>query len=221
MVSDTVLLQGSWYALEQAGRLLYASTAAFDTGDTSTGLALAMLGREELGRSLLLRNLADEVLSGKLLSSTDVQKRCDNHVKKQKAALLSTTLRVTPPGKLADAVQAQSVAKWGTLAWREARNHIESAISAKLKRDPDDRHRKRMRALYVDLNPDGLTWSRPSNTDRTTAREDIEDAVNDYATARDALRDEFILTSFPKMAAVSLSMNPAPNLVEPRWPAIG
>lgn len=220
MVSDTVLLQGSWCALEQAGRILCASTAAFDSGDSATGLALAMLAREELGRSFLLRDLAAEVLSGKSFSADEVNTRCEDHVRKQKAAVLSTTLRVVPPGGLAEALRTQSVAARGTPAWADARALIRTASCAKQKRDPNDRHLTRMRALYVDLNPDGLTWSRPSDIDRTTAREEIEDAVGDYALALDALRDEVISADFPEMAAARQSMNPAPKLAEPRWPAV-
>ena len=50
MVSESLLLEGSWYALEQAGRLLRAAVGVFDDGDPATGLVLAMLGREEIGR---------------------------------------------------------------------------------------------------------------------------------------------------------------------------
>src|SRR5438552_1953185 len=51
MVSEKVLLEGSWYALEQAGRLLRASVVLFDSGDPGSALALAMFAREEFGRS--------------------------------------------------------------------------------------------------------------------------------------------------------------------------
>ncbi len=43
MVSESLLLEGSWYALEQAGRLLRAAVGVFDDGDPATGLVLAML----------------------------------------------------------------------------------------------------------------------------------------------------------------------------------
>ena len=64
MVSEQTLLQGSWYALEQAGRLLRSAVALFESGDPSTAVAVAMFGREELGRSRILRVLAQQVKAG-------------------------------------------------------------------------------------------------------------------------------------------------------------
>lgn len=38
---------GSWYALEQCGRLLQSAVCVFDSADHATAVALAMLGKEE------------------------------------------------------------------------------------------------------------------------------------------------------------------------------
>jgi hypothetical protein len=54
-VTAQTLWEGSWLALEQAGRLLRSASILWDSGDPSTAVAIAMLGREELGRSRLLR----------------------------------------------------------------------------------------------------------------------------------------------------------------------
>ena len=81
-VDEQTLLEGSWWALEQAGKLLGSATRLFESGDCSTAVAVAMFGREELGRSRLLRDCSGEVRDGKLLQPNEIKKRCDDHVKK-------------------------------------------------------------------------------------------------------------------------------------------
>jgi hypothetical protein len=64
MATADTLRQGAWYVLEQAGRSFHAAAVLADDGDPITGAGLAMFGREELGRSRILRVLADRVDSG-------------------------------------------------------------------------------------------------------------------------------------------------------------
>src|SRR6266566_5212144 len=94
-VDEQTLLEGSWWALEQAGRLLRSATVLFKSGDCSTALAVAMFGREELGRSRLLRDCAREVREGNLLQPHKITERCKDHVRKQKASAFHITL--SPP----------------------------------------------------------------------------------------------------------------------------
>jgi AbiV family abortive infection protein len=218
MVSEIVLLQGSWYALEQAGRLLRASVVVFNANDPATALALAMFGREELGRSRILQDIAAEIATGRSFSPKDVANRCDDHVQKQRAALLSTTLRVNPPSALAEALQSAFTHGPRSDEWAASRKVINAASVTKTKRDPDDRRRKREDALYVDLHPNGTTWSRPCAITAAAARPEIEDAVNDYAIECDRLRDEVIATDFPKLAMARAGMQPLPVLLPPLWP---
>ena len=220
MVSEIVLLQGSWYALEQAGRLLRASVVVFNADDSATALALAMFGREELGRSRILRDIAAEVAAGRSFSPKEVANRCDDHVRKQRAGLLSTTLRVNPPSALADALRTTVSSSPRADQWTSSRNIIKAASAAKMKRDPHVRHGKRENALYVDLDHSGTSWSRPCSIPASAAREEIEDAVGDYAIECDALRDDVIENDFPKMAKARAAMNPAPILLEATWPTL-
>src|SRR5216110_778601 len=127
MVSEIVLLQGSWYSLEQAGRLLRASVVVFNAKDPATALALAMFGREELGRSRILQDIAAEVATGRSFSPKDVANRCDDHVRKQRAALLSTTLRVNPPSALAEALRTTVRSSPRSDQWTTSRKIIKAA----------------------------------------------------------------------------------------------
>ena len=218
MVSEKVLLEGSWYALEQAGRLLRASVVLFDSGDAGSALALAMFAREEFGRSRILRDIAAKVEGGACFSASDVAKRCDDHVQKQRASATSTTLRVQPPSALAQALQSALTHGPRSDEWVASRKVINAASMTKTKRDPADRRRKRENGLYVDLDPNGTTWSRPCAITAADARPEIEDAVNDYATECDRLRDEVIAIDFPKLAMARAGMQPSPVLLPPIWP---
>jgi AbiV family abortive infection protein len=220
MVSEGVLLEGSWYALEQAGRLLHAAVGVYDRGDPGTALALAMFGREEVGRSRILRTLADEVARGASLSLDNVNERCKDHVKKQREGAAGTTLRVAPPSQLAKVLQSQASSALGSPGWKAVRDVISVAVASKTKRNPKDRHDMREKALYVDLDSDSKSWSRPCTVDATVAREQIEDAISDYAIECDALRDDVIADDFPTMAKARARMNPAPVLLASIWPSI-
>ena len=220
MISEAFLLDGSWYALEQAGRLLHAAVGVYDRGDPGTALALAMFGREEVGRSRIFRTLADEVARGAVLTSKNVIDRCNDHVKKQREGAAGTTIRVTPPSQLADALQVRVSSVSGSPEWKAARDKISDAVASKTKRDPQDRHDMREKALYVDLDVNSNRWSRPCTIAATAAREHIEDAVGDYAIERDALRDDVIADDFPNMAKARDKMKPAPVLLPAIWPSI-
>jgi AbiV family abortive infection protein len=99
-VTEQMLLEGSWWALKQAGRLLESATMLFESGDFSTALAVAMFGREELGQSRLLRDCAWEVREGKVPQPDEIKRRCKDHVKKQEASAFQTKISI-PPWELA------------------------------------------------------------------------------------------------------------------------
>src|SRR5580700_10507363 len=92
-VSEQTLLEGSWLALAQAGRLLRSAGMVLQSGDPSSAVVLGMFGREEMGRSRLLRDLSGEVSSGKTFTVKEVARYCGDHVDKQSATALSTVLR--------------------------------------------------------------------------------------------------------------------------------
>jgi hypothetical protein len=106
----------------------------------------------------------------------------------------------------------------GSEEWQQAFKAVELAISTKRKRQPQDRHEMRERALYVDLDPTGTAWLRPVTLDSARCLDEITDAVNDYAVERDRLRDEVLDLDFPEMAAARANMDPKVILPEPRWP---
>src|SRR5438477_11420512 len=54
VVAAPVLLRGAWYSLEQCGHLLSDAVTLYRGKSYSSSVALAMIGREELGKHLML-----------------------------------------------------------------------------------------------------------------------------------------------------------------------
>ena len=219
-VSADTLLQGAWYALEQSGRLLTSAALIYDHGYKSTAAFLSMLGREELGRSRILRKLAEQVAAGRLVSPQDVHVACMDHMKKQAAGAFSVSLRTQSPSQLDAALRTRMKSRPGTEEWQRASDTVNVATDRKRKRLSQDRHEMRERALYVDLDGNGTKWLRPSAFDVGQALDEITDAVNDYAGERDRLRDAVLDKDFPEMAAARATMEQKVILPEPRWPKV-
>jgi AbiV family abortive infection protein len=214
-VTEQTLLQGAWYALEQAGQLLDSAVTLIDAGHFSTSVGVAMFGREELGRYKILRRLATEVAKGGTVSVADVQSECDDHEEKQQAATLSMTMRPPLGSRLGEAIRTLSRDPPSSPAWQAANNDLQIATDAKVRRAPAVRHQLRMSSLYVDLREDG-NWNRPLAIFAEEANNAVMDAVSDYSVQRERLLN---VPGDAEMAAVMKTMNPVPDVVPPRWPS--
>ena len=219
-ITADLLFEGSWHALEQAGRLLRGAVRLFDSGEFATSILVGMLAREELGRSLILRELGSGINAGPPPSVADVRKRCEDHVTKQRAGATTFALRIEPGTQLGEAVRTIMKAERGSAEWKAARGVIDTANKAKSKQAPASRHAKRTGAQYVDLDDSGTQWSRPWVIDPIAARNELNDAIDDYAYECDRLCDDVIASDFPGMARARTRMLPTPAPPPPTWPAV-
>jgi AbiV family abortive infection protein len=215
-VSAVTLVRGAWYALEQAGRLLNSAAVLIDAGDPATALGVAMFGREEMGRYKILRKLASDVESGRVVSEDYVREACGDHEDKQQAAVHSTTIRTQVGTQLGRLLQDRASADVHSRDYRAATKALDRVTEAQVKRAPSDRHRLRMRSLYVDLEPGGTRWNRPCDVSKALADTAIRDAMSDYAVQRDRV---LTMLDDPQMTAAATTMSPAPAPQLPRWPA--
>jgi AbiV family abortive infection protein len=167
-IAPAELAQGGWYALEQCGHLLDDAVLLFDLGRYATAVGLAMLAREEYEKARTLFKLA---VSGQDVDPDDVVT----------AARVSVMVRSSDPhsgvGKLLQQVTALPPA---TPGWTEAMHALSGVVDALVRRLPEDRHRARMRSLYVDWEPTIARWLRPDVTP-ADARFELDHAINDYA----------------------------------------
>jgi AbiV family abortive infection protein len=135
---------------------------------------------EELGRSQILLGLWRQRVGGSVVTISDIENACDDHVEKQKAGMLSMTMRAdqnTGLGKiLTDSMTNTPQSQKG----KDADAALKQIDEKKAKRTPDDRHSKRMRSLYVEPKSNS-DWNRPADVPAIDAYNFLVDAVNDYS----------------------------------------
>jgi AbiV family abortive infection protein len=178
------LLRGAVYSLEQCGLLLGDSKLLYEHGSYATALALAAFAWEDLGRWRILLKLRKRVLAGEGLTPDDIRAECDNHVRKQAAGMASMTLRADKDSGVGKLLQSRMKAPLDSKERQEADKQVDIIDRQKKKRTPDDRHRLRMTALYVDILSEDR-WNRPAQAiPQTAAYEFLADAINDYRLQR-------------------------------------
>ena len=212
-----VLLKGAWYSLEQCGRLLSDAAVLYREKSYSSAVALAMIGREELGKHRMLldewRNSED---TGKCPTVEAIKKVCADHIDKQRRALLGLTFTAENTSTLGTALKNKIRHKPQDREYQQAEEVIQAALKGLAKRAPDERHAARMRALYVDLQNSGSDWSRPSEMAPDDAKKFLWDATNDYASQWHRLNTD--LSRDPKLAEALEAWPERPSLREPVWP---
>jgi AbiV family abortive infection protein len=183
-VTPQYLLEGAAYALEQCGLLLRDANVLYRNGSYASAVAVALFAQEELGRYRILNDLRKQVLTGGSLTIEDIQDRCDDHVRKQQAGMLSIVTRADNDTQLGKLMRTSMSARPGSEEWKVAREQLEKLSRQKAKRIPNERHEQRMSALYVDPVPGG--WKRPTEEiTQAFAFDYLQDAANDYSLQYD------------------------------------
>jgi AbiV family abortive infection protein len=211
-VSPQYLLEGAVYALEQCGLLLRDANLLYGSGSYATAVALAAFAREELGRWRILLDLRTKLLGGEHLTIEEIQKHCEGHVRKQGAGMTSITMRADTGSGLGKLLQTRH----GSKEWQAAREQLEKLNQQKRRRVPDDRHKQRMSAHYVDAaSPD--RWNRPTKEiSQTFASDFLQDAVNDYSIQFERYtKPEIIKHLDPELDTALAQWTDRPELTHP------
>ncbi len=174
MITARVLLEGSWYCLEQCGILLRDAVILHDRGSLSTAIGLAMLAREEMGKARILLGLwRDAENQGRGVAADELRDKLDDHEAKQQMAQVSELWTAGEIGTPSGDTEVAKLLRIITLSGHEAsereaaQQKLDELGKKRRKRTPTDRHTMRMKAIYVDLNETGTSWSRPSEMQRT------------------------------------------------------
>ena len=221
-VTTQSLLHGAVYALAQCGLLLGDAKLLYENGSYATATAVALFAREELGRWKILLERRKRVLAGESLAVEDIQKACDDHVDKQEAGMTSLTMRGVTGSGVGKLLDSRSKAPLGSKEREEADKQVDDIHRRTSKRTPDDRHRLRMKALYVDILSEDQ-WNQPAREiSQTTAWERLVEATNDYELQRDQWYTALPLVKArdPELhdALVQWSDRPELRQVEAPWP---
>jgi AbiV family abortive infection protein len=217
-VSPQYLLEGAVYALEQCGLLLHDANLLYQNRAYASAIGLAAFAREELGRWRMLLDLRQKVIAGEKITVKQIQSHCDNHVRKQQAGMTSITMRTDRESGLGKLLQMRSTAVPGSKEWTKAQEEVDRLDRQKKKRTPEDRHRQRMSALYVDAVSVNH-WNRPKEISRESAQDFLSDAVNDYAGQRSRYAElELIKDDDPELFKALVEWSGRPDLPPPQWP---
>src|SRR5271169_3255364 len=179
-ITPQFLLEGAVLALEQCGLLPRDANVLYRGGSYATAVVLTAFGREELGRSTILLDLRKEALTGKEFTIEEIQDRCDDHVTKQQAGMLSTIFTADRNSGLGKLLRVKMESHPQSAEWKEADAALTRILETKNKRVPSDRHKSRMSALYVEPISE-QRWNRPAETSQAFAQQYLNDAVRDYA----------------------------------------
>jgi AbiV family abortive infection protein len=207
------LLRGVMYAMEQAGLLLHDAVGLYERGRYSSAIALAVFARDEVGRAeILQRKWTVACTAGPILAHSIIE-ACDDHVEKLRRGQAGVTLRWGP--EHAETLKPLFAGDRQSAAWRKARAFVDEWVKRKGRRDPQDTHEKRLRALYVEPKETGSGWNRPCETSKEEARRLLEDVGNDYGVRLGNLqtRDE-------ELAEAASQWKECPKLPDPIWPSL-
>jgi AbiV family abortive infection protein len=220
-VTAQTLLQGAVYSLEQCRRLLGDAKLLYEGRSYATALAAGAFAREELGRWRMLLKLRKRALAKESLTVEDVKTACDDHVRKQEAGMTSLTLRADNESGIGKVLRTSMTAPLGSKERQEADKQIEKIDQTKSKRTPDDRHRLRMKALYVDILSKN-EWNRPTQEiSQTVAYEFLTDAINDYELQRSQryMQLELLKPDDPELHDALVEWSDRPELTQVEHPS--
>lgn len=182
------VLKGAVYALEQCGVLLRDAALLYRSEAYASSVVLAAFAREALGQWKILLALREEVIGGKTVTIPEIKTRCGDHVQKQRAGMLSVTMRADRDSGAGQLLMSRIRAQPGTEE-REKTDEALARLDRRMKREvPTERHEQRMMSLYVDpIEPLSVDrWNRPSiEISQGLAYRVIDDARNDYAIQLD------------------------------------
>jgi AbiV family abortive infection protein len=218
-VAASDLLKGAWYSLEQCGHLLKAAAVLYREKEYSTAVGVAMLAREELGKHRILRDeWKESVDTGKAPSVAQIKSACEDHIEKQKQSQLSITLMTDVASALDTALRTRVESRPADANFQAAERVIRTAIDAKLKHAPQERHETRLAGFFVDLEDSGTDWKRPSKIiSQKDAYRLLNDAANDYTGQWDRFSNTALLED-SGLAEALKAWSDKPDLPPPARP---
>jgi AbiV family abortive infection protein len=168
----TDITEGAFYAMEQAGILINNAVALYNRNSWSSGLVLGVFAWEELGKAeMLLQRGIDADLAGPK-TREQVLAGANRHETKLKAGRGPITV-------IAPVISWGDIPEPNTQERIELEKRLDEAQKRALENAPSEGRAARMKALYVDLLPNG-TWSRPKDIKPSEAYELISAVSIEY-----------------------------------------
>jgi len=185
-VSARFLLEGAAYALEQAGLLLHDAYLLYKNERYGSAIVLALFSREEIGRYRLIRDLRRTMIeTGDVVTVDDINRACDDHVKKQRLGHIGSVIKVSEGEQIWDLLKTRMYNHLDSVEYKEADKRLDFIVKRMNKEIPHQRHELRQKALYVEPADSAGLWNQPKNNTKGEAHEELEGASNAYSMALD------------------------------------
>jgi AbiV family abortive infection protein len=136
-VTPEYLIKGYALALEQCGLLLRDAVRLYENGSYATAVVLAAFGWEELGRSKILLDLWRRRRAGEAVTLEQIDAACGEHVDKQRAGMLSMTMRADKDTGLGKILTERMTNAPQTKEWKDADATLKQIDEKKAKRTTD------------------------------------------------------------------------------------
>ncbi len=181
-VSPQFILEGSVYALEQAGLLLHDSVFLYRNEKYTSAASLSLFAIEEIGRSRLLHHMWKEVVTkGIAVSDQTIRLKCENHVFKQTLGQGRPVVYVGKSDKALSRLFEATLVKHATPASIEASAELQSIARRLHRRLPSKRHEWRQKSIYVEPDEAGIAWNRPKALPNKIAFDSLYGANDAYS----------------------------------------
>lgn len=202
-LTPELLLEGAFYATEQAWHLLEDSVLLFQGERYATSVILATYCLEELSRSKICSDFRTRVLEGTGVTSAQFSTKCEDHKRKLADGGISPLVHkcewVTEP---TDPRQDQRSVENVIAGVRKRRNRL-----------PKDALEARRKALYVDLLADGESWNRP----RLVGFDEAEPWLITAQEAYIPKRSQLVHSTDPEIQATAAKLYGNRGFPEPHW----
>ncbi len=205
-LSADFLLQGAYYAAEQAGLLLGDARVLFERGRHSTSMVLAAFCREAIGRAIIYLEERKKVLQSSTVTVKQLRKRCEGrrgHLETQQYGQTLVQQRFTL-AMLKGVSPGTSLLAWSGKHLERKRAHMAHKT-----------HEKRVRALYVEPNETGNRWMRPSKIEIPECKALLLSVAEDY----DRFFQELQRLGQQEWAAFLATWKDRPSLPRPLYPS--
>jgi AbiV family abortive infection protein len=210
MLAARNIIEGAFYAMEQAGLPINDAASLYEQRKWPSSLVLSVFSLEELGKAEML-----------LQRGIDAANTGDKTVRDVIAggAAHQTKLRA---GRGPNTVTA-AVSFWGdipppnTAEGTALERQLQEAQRIALDNAPREAHVARMRALYVDLGIDEV-WMKPKDTGSSEAYLMVSAASIEYGVRREKFAhpiDAAVTLAVQQLGALLPALPDAPTV---RWP---
>jgi AbiV family abortive infection protein len=206
MMTESKIIEGAYYAMDQAGQLLTDAVVLYNSKRWPSSLVLAVFSLEELGKSETLLDRAREASRTGPKRREDVMNGLALHRTKLKSGRgpLTITASISFWG---------DVPEPGTPEEHEIERRLEESHQIAQEHAPRADHAARMRALYVDL-ADGDVWQRPAETTSSEAYLMLSAAAIEYSVRR----EKFVHPTDQAVRTVIDRVPPLPEVPQVNWP---